>query len=461
MNKRLQIGEKVGEYEIVGFLGAGGMGSVYHGIHKKINRSAAIKVLSETATSSNFKERFFNEAQLQSSLHHPNIATLYDFQESGDVLFIVMEYVDGETLDALVSRRFFAVEDALATFESVCDAVGFIHSNNIVHRDIKPQNIKLSSSGKVKLLDFGIAKGEVSHGLTRVGGVIGTPNYLAPEQLLGQPASPRSDIWALGVLLYEMLTGATPFKGRTLGELHVQITTSKYEPPELSNPAVSPAVSRIVSRCLTVDPGQRYQSIDEVLADVKEARKRYSPQPGNDAGKAASPMGPLFRLANRVSITGGTPVSNSDAGTVPTRSFGPGLAVAAAAFVLFVGLVGIVVWATSGPSSVAANGERPSQPLKTPVAGEKKDLAGAVKPSRHMGTDVIAERPRLRIESTEGTAEVYRDGVLIGSTPLQIEGDENEMVELTFKRAGYEDKAERIEITTRRKVFTVALKRKQ
>lgn len=462
MNKRLQIGEKVGEYEIVGFLGAGGMGSVYHGIHKKINRSAAIKVLSESATSTNFKERFFNEAQLQSSLHHPNIATLYDFQESRDVLFIVMEYVDGETLDALVSRRAFAVEDALSTFGSVCDAVGFIHSNNIVHRDIKPQNIKLSSSGKVKLLDFGIAKGEVSHGLTRVGGVIGTPNYLAPEQLLGQPASPRSDIWALGVLLYEMLTGATPFKGKTLGELHVQITTSKYDPPENSNAAVSPAVSRIVSKCLTVDPAQRYQSIREVLVDVKEAQKRYSPQPVDDAARGASPVSPIFKLANRISMTGSTPVSGVDLATNPSvRSIGPGVALAAGALVLLVGLVGIVAWAISGSSSVAANEPGPS-PTPIQIRPANKGIARVAKPgTQQIGTGVAAERPRLRIETAEGKADVYREGVLIGSTPLEIEGDENETVELTFKRAGYEDKVEVIDITTRRRVFTVSLNRKK
>ncbi len=173
----------IGDYRIVGFLGAGGMGSVYHGIHTKIDRPAAIKVLSSPAAGSTFKERFFNEARVQSSLHHPNIATLFDFQESPsrDELYIVMEYVDGETLDALIDRKYFAVEDALVTFKSICEAVKFIHENNIVHRDIKPQNIKISSKGTVKMLDFGIAKDAVSSGLTRVGGIVGTPNYLVPS----------------------------------------------------------------------------------------------------------------------------------------------------------------------------------------------------------------------------------------------------------------------------------------
>jgi serine/threonine-protein kinase len=181
----------IGDYRIVGFLGAGGMGSVYHGVHTKIDRPAAIKVLSNPADGSTFKERFFNEARVQSSLQHPNIATLYDFQvsASGDDLFIVMEFVDGETLDAFIGRRHFAVEDALVTFRSICEAAKFMHENNVVHRDIKPQNIKISSKGVVKMLDFGIAKDAVSDGLTRVGGIVGTPNYLAPEQLIEPPAS--------------------------------------------------------------------------------------------------------------------------------------------------------------------------------------------------------------------------------------------------------------------------------
>src|SRR5690606_5831193 len=133
MSRRLENGEMIGDYRIVGFLGAGGMGSVYHGIHTKIDRPAAIKVLSNPSDGSTFKQRFFNEARVQSSLHHPNIATLYDFQESadGNDLFIVMEYVDGDTLDVLIDQRRFAVEDALLTFKSICEAVKFIHENNI------------------------------------------------------------------------------------------------------------------------------------------------------------------------------------------------------------------------------------------------------------------------------------------------------------------------------------------
>ncbi len=469
MSKRFQIGEKIGEYDIVGFLGAGGMGSVYHGVHTKINRPAAIKILSEVATNSNFTERFFNEARLQSSLHHPNIATLYDFQESGDVLFIVMEYVDGETLDTLISRRYFAVEDALTTFESICDAVAFIHSNNILHRDIKPQNIKLSSNGMVKLLDFGIAKGAVSHGLTRVGGVIGTPGYLAPEQLSGNPATPRSDIWSLGVLFYEMLTGTEPFKGKTIGELYLQITTSKFEPPEKLNQSVPAEVSRIVSKCLATDPALRYQSVAEILLDVQNSKKRYQSAAGHNANQAAAfPRNAMFKLAAKDSLREGVPgIGHHDANGLTGSYLLPKIAVGLAAVFILVSVVGIGVWATSGSndSNSISNGSQAGNiPIAKPSPATSIDKmkgrnnASSVQQSGTVVKD--SERPRVRVDLTEGSAEVYRDDKFLGTTPIEIEGMENETVHLTFKREGYEDKAETIDITTRRKVYTVSLKRK-
>jgi serine/threonine-protein kinase len=271
MQRRLNIGEQLGEYRITQFLGAGGMGEVYRGEHAKLGRSAAIKVLLSTVTDESFTQRFFNEARLQANLHHPHIAALYDFQEIGGQLCIFMEYVDGTSLEDVVNARSLAVEDALGIFASIVEAVGFIHSHGIVHRDIKSQNVKLTANGKPKLLDFGIAKdSSAAHGLTQTGGVIGTPHYLAPEQLDGKPATSQADIWALGVLLYEMLTGDMPFQGETLAGLVLQITTAQFAAPETLNPAVSRDVSRIVSRCLKKNLAERYQTTDELLTDVRK-----------------------------------------------------------------------------------------------------------------------------------------------------------------------------------------------
>jgi len=248
MPRRFEVDSHIGEYRVTSFLGEGGMGEVYLGLHEKLGRHAAIKILGSAAKDESFRTRFFNEARLQANLHHPNIATLYDFQQVGDELLIFMEYVDGESLDELVARRAFAVDDALKVFRSICEAVGYIHSNGIIHRDIKAQNVKLRSDGSVKLLDFGIAKDGASHGLTQTGGVIGTPTYLSPEQLRGGNATPQTDVWALGVLLYEMLTGKLPFEGDSIGGLVLKITSEAFEPPDRLNPAVPREVTKIVAR---------------------------------------------------------------------------------------------------------------------------------------------------------------------------------------------------------------------
>lgn len=452
MSRRLQIGEMIGDYRIVGFLGAGGMGSVYHGVHRKIDRPAAIKVLSNPADGSTFKERFFNEARVQSSLHHPNIATLFDFQESAgrDEFFIVMEYVDGETLDALIGRRYFAVEDALVTFKSICEAVKFIHENNIVHRDIKPQNIKLSSKGTVKLLDFGIAKDAASDGLTRVGGIVGTPNYLAPEQLMGQPASQLTDIWALGVLFYEMLTGAAPFPGSTLAELHGQTSNGRFESVQKLNPAVSSEVAKIVDRCLTADVRQRYQSVDAILADIGAAlRRRQHP---------AAPQDHATGIRNLLS---GTRTLDPDASS---GSHGRGFSIwklsliggGGAAVLLSAVVIGL--WAMSGSDPVAITNAKPSTP-KLANLGKNASNHGGLSTQSGSPSGVSDPRPKALIELTEGVAEVYRDGQLIGNTPVEIEGNENEFVNIMLRRQGYQDYSETIEITTRRKVFTFTLRK--
>lgn len=455
MSRRLENGEMIGDYRIVGFLGAGGMGSVYHGIHTKIDRPAAIKVLSNPSDGSTFKQRFFNEARVQSSLHHPNIATLYDFQESadGNDLFIVMEYVDGDTLDVLIDQRRFAVEDALLTFKSICEAVKFIHENNIVHRDIKPQNIKVSSKGAVKMLDFGIAKDAVSDGLTRVGGIVGTPNYLAPEQLFGHSASRLTDIWALGVLFYEMLTGAAPFKGSTLAELHGQISNARYEPPERENPSVSCDVTKIIDRCMCVDPRQRYQTVDAVLRDVGDALRRRRNPAADGAAPASTSIRELLSATGLVSSTTAKP-------RTARLSTGRIALIGSGAVFLLLTVVVFGLWAMSGPERNASANEGGNTTARRTISSKGNDLTsqrGRI--TTQSAPAITSQRPTARIELTEGVAEVYRDGVLIGTTPVEIEGDENETVSLTLRRPGYRDFSETIEITTRRKVFTFTLRK--
>src|SRR5215213_7690581 len=175
MNRAFYTNQTVGEYRVVDFLGAGGMGEVYRAVHSKLGRIAAVKVLTQATNSSGFVERFFNEARIQASLQHPNIATLYDFLEVGGQPCIIMEYVDGQSLsERIQAYGALPLSETIFVFQAVAEAISYVHQHGVIHRDIKSNNIKISSSGQVKLLDFGIAKGQMSPGLTEAGSIIGT-----------------------------------------------------------------------------------------------------------------------------------------------------------------------------------------------------------------------------------------------------------------------------------------------
>ena len=463
MQQRFQMNEMIGDYRITQFLGAGGMGEVYLGVHAKIGRSAAIKVLNNTAADASFTTRFLNEARVQSSLQHPNVATLYDFQEIGDRLFIFMEFVDGESLEDLIARRAFAVEDALITFQSICEAIAFIHHHGIIHRDIKSQNIKLTAAGAVKLLDFGIAKDSASHSMTQTGGVIGTPSYLAPELLDGKQASPQTDIWALGVLLYEMLTGSEPFKADTIGALCLKITVGTFEPPENLNPAISKDVSKIVARCLK-KANERYQTTDELMEDVRRVLGGAKPQKKSVTAFADLKKSFGFNpqtdqtmqfgaddSANQIpSYQSDTPYqSASDYSTEiqkPSKKF-PFAVVAASsgvAVLLLFGLIGIGIWAMSG---TVANDS--SSKFAANQKDDKTIVVQSTKPQK-----------RVRVDVDEGKAQVFRGGHSVGSTPFELEARDGDKVDLTLKRDGFEDKNVQLEITSSKQAYTFSLKPK-
>lgn len=437
------------------------MGEVYLGVHAKINRSAAIKVLSNYANNPMFITRFFNEARVQSSLQHPNIAALYDFQEINNQLYIFMEYADGERLEDLIARRAFTVEDALITFESICEAIAFIHRNGIVHRDIKAQNVKLTSTGAVKLLDFGIAKDAASQRLTKIGGLIGTPHYLAPEQLTGKEASPQTDVWALGVLFYEMLTGGEPFKADTFSELHSQISTGNFQAPEKLNPAVSRSVSQITVRCLEKKPADRYQTVDEILADVRRVLRREKPQSAFSfkrltgfSQKSASENQTGNDSQNRSSGYD-SPGQNSYS---PQKPFPYAVAAisSAGAVLLMFGVVGLGIWAMGGSDSNTVSNTILVQTSSTPKPISSRNA----KPAREQN-GFNAEATRVRVDTNEGSAQVFRNNQLVGATPFEVEGREGETVVVTLKREGYESQDVPLDITTRRKVVTVSLRRKR
>ncbi len=259
----------IGEYRLEEFLGAGGMGEVYRALHTKLGRVVAIKILSDAARDRSSLERSYNEARIQASLQHPAIAAFYGFYEHEGRPCILMEYVPGESLAERIRREgALEVTEALHIFERVTDAIAHIHRQGIIHRDIKSNNVKFTSTDQVKILDFGIARAAHTARVTKIGAVVGTAENLAPEQIDGKEADTRSDVWALGVLLYEMLTGRLPFEVKTLPELYRKICSVEYVPASKLNPAVSQALERVLQRCLRRNPKDRYFSAAELHRDV-------------------------------------------------------------------------------------------------------------------------------------------------------------------------------------------------
>jgi serine/threonine protein kinase len=251
------------------------MGVVYKAEDLKLKRLVALKFLPPDLTSDlRSKERFAHEAQAASALEHPGICTVHDIGETGEgQTFIVMAYYDGETLKRKLTNGRLKVEQALEIAAQIADGLAKAHENGIVHRDIKPANIMISRDGSVKILDFGLAKLAGETKLTRTGTTVGTLMYMAPEQVQGQEVDARADIWALGVLLQEMITGVAPFRGEHEGALLYEIISA--EPPQMADvvPDLEPELQQLVSKCLEKNPEERYQSAKDVSVDCRRIKR--------------------------------------------------------------------------------------------------------------------------------------------------------------------------------------------
>jgi len=262
------LDSSVGDYRLEEFIGAGAMGEVYRGVHKKIGRVVAIKVLTQISDPV-LVERFLNEGRVHASLHHNNIVILHDFLEVGGHPCIIMEYVAGQTLlERIKADGGLPISRAICVFQALVEAIGYMHDNGIIHRDIKPSNVKLAPNGQVKLLDFGISKADHSPRLTRSGDVVGTLLYLAPEQLRGEPANYQTDLWSLGVSLYQMVTGKSPYGPVKLADLPDKIINADYLEPAALQPRLPSGLIAIIDRCLKKDPQERYQTARSLLQDL-------------------------------------------------------------------------------------------------------------------------------------------------------------------------------------------------
>ena len=261
-----------GRYRVVRKLGTGGMANVYLAEDQELGRSVAIKMLDERhSQDEQFVERFRREAKNAAGLSHPNIVSIYDRGQAEGTYYIAMEYLEGRTLkELLIARGPTPLAVAIDYARQILSALGFAHRHGIVHRDIKPHNVVVAPDGRLKVTDFGIARSGTSQ-MTETGSIIGTAQYLSPEQAKGAPVTPASDIYSVGIVLYEMLTGLVPFTGDTPLEIAMKHLSTTPLPPSEARPDVPHELDSIVLRALAKNPEDRYQSADEMDADLARA----------------------------------------------------------------------------------------------------------------------------------------------------------------------------------------------
>jgi len=297
--------EKLGKFVIRRVLGNGAMGEVYLGLDPSIGREVAIKTILPTAsTGGDAKERFAREARAAGVLNHPNLVTIYEFGEDQGVLYIAMEYVKGHDLDELLHEQSLTRSEALEVLAQVCDGLGFAHRQHIVHRDIKPTNVRVQRDGRrlhAKVMDFGVAKISNSD-MTATGMVMGTVSYMAPEYIRTGKPDPRSDLFAVGVMLYECLSGRKPFAGDTTPTVLYKIVNEAPEPIETEKlQGISPAIHSVLDRALAKNPDERFQTAED-LARALRASKDPSWMGQLDEAtarlQAAAPTAPVLPAAS-------------------------------------------------------------------------------------------------------------------------------------------------------------------
>lgn len=415
----LRPGAMVGEYEIAHLLGEGGMGVVYAAIHPEIGKRVAIKVLApHAAEHPDLIRRFKEEARAVNRIRHPNIIDIFAFNQLSDGRhYFVMEYLDGESLTARLERGSMQLSEIRRLLAQICSALQAAHDAGIIHRDLKPDNVWVAtqhlSQPQIKLLDFGIAKLADAANIkaTQTGAPIGTPHYMAPEQAMGRPVDHRADIYALGVVLYQIFAGALPFDGATVHEIVFKHVTEAPRPPSTLRPVVPPGMEGIIIDCLQKDPAHRPPSMRELGARIESAFAAHS---GADP-EAGAVILPLSRASTtlRAPTPGRTEL-------LPEPNRAPALSAAAARLtddgwarparrrwvwpLAGIGVAAVVVVGVNAgllkrwfpnPPDPAASGNRaePARPSSPPRAAVDPPLEPVVAPSGRTDSPLPAPAP--------------------------------------------------------------------
>lgn len=392
---------EIAGYHLAERIGSGGMGDVYKAYNAALHRTAAVKILHQK----DMAERFRNEAYIQASVNHPNIACMYEYLVSGNTPCIIMEYVEGDTLDTYLHKKGkLSNAETENVVRQVASALAYLHKKDIVHRDIKPQNFKIRPDGKVTMLDFGIAKNKYTPKLTQLGFVVGTTEYMAPEQFQ-QLVEKKSDIWSLGVLTYELITGYLPFEATNPITLRSKIEKGSFTDPRIMVPQVSEKLKSVIEKSLRLNPGSRIAAneIERLLTDV--------PQPGSFS--VVKPKLFKFDLSRKT------------------------LLVATTVLLLII----VVIFIANKPeeNDIVINNEEPAVTEKnpTPVNMEKLIIA-------------VPNAPNAYIVFPDGSTK---------KLPYEITGKDGENFEFTLQAEGYVSRKIEVPITNRRKSYEYNLEK--
>lgn len=476
------VGRVINErFKITGLIARGGMGRVYRAEQLPLGRACAVKVLNPNYTSTQdaeFHKRFFLEASIASKLTHPNTVTIFDYgRTDDDIYYMAMEYLDGQTLHRAIRQAgFFPQERAAHVARQICRALREAHSMGVIHRDLKPANILLVEHADepdfVKVLDFGLVKQVTetrTEDLTQAGLFMGSPKYMAPEQVRGDRVDARTDIYALGVILYEMACGKVPFDRPN--SVHILMAQVQEAPPPLhvANPQanVSPALEEVITRCMAKDPEQRFRSMEELLASLKRVSGISATQAiqrvREGASGAAAPAAPASTPSGSLPAgeTGPQSISASSTGVTvsnPSPSAGSVLSwqqaipkkrsrkVLATGIVMAAGVVGVIAYAAVRVEHLPA---RVAQVVAVAAHGAPSAASAAPAPAPlpPPPSDLIV---KVRISTDPDGATVKENGVPIcSSTPCDVlyaDADPSRVHELTLSLPGYrvETKAIRV-----------------
>ncbi|MDP1678325.1 MAG: protein kinase [Bacteroidota bacterium] len=400
------IGRTILQYEIVEKLGEGGMGVVYKAKDTKLDRFVALKFLTKNVASSDSdRQRFMQEAKAAATLNHPNICTIYDVAEHEGQLFIAMEFIDGETLRDRKNNISF--KQSIDIGIQIAEALAAAHEKGIIHRDIKPENVMLRKDGLVQIMDFGLAKLQGVTRLTREGNTVGTMGYMSPEQVQGFNVDHRTDIFSFGVLLYELISGQSPFKGMHETAIIYEIVNVDAEPISILKPELPPDLDAIILECLAKEPDERYQSAKEIVKDLRKLKRESSRQTAS-----------RILAVRKSQISSGSRLApqTTEYETVPQKKsfrFNIWMIAAIGCFVLFIGAIGYYfLFAQSEPELLRLSFETSQNTIFNSTFGGHIEISPNGKMVTFVATDSLGKN-YLWVRSLDSP------------TALQLSGTEN------------------------------------